>query len=145
MREDLLHFIWRHNKLPTNQLCTTDDEPVLVKSIGIQNRHAGPDFFNASVTIDGQLWAGNVEMHLKSSDWYAHHHEIDKNYDNVILHVVWEDDVVVFRKDGSKIPTLEMRNFIPSGSNRSSGSKQAATFRFGYASNVFSATRACIS
>lgn len=114
MREDLLHFIWRHNKLPTHQLCTTDNEPVLVKSVGIQNRHAGPDFFNASVTISGQLWAGNVEMHLKSSDWYVHHHENDSNYDNVILHVVWEDDVVVFRKDGSKIPTLEMRNFIPS-------------------------------
>lgn len=112
MREDLLHFIWRHNKLPTNQLFTTDDEPVLVKSVGIQNRHAGPDFFNASVTIDGQLWAGNVEMHLKSSDWYAHHHEMDKNYDNVILHVVWEDDVVVFRKDGSKIPTLELRKYV---------------------------------
>ncbi len=86
----------------------------MVKSVGIQNRHAGPDFFNASVTISGQLWAGNVEMHLKSSDWYVHHHENDSNYDNVILHVVWEDDVVVFRKDGSKIPTLEMRNFIPS-------------------------------
>ncbi|NDV44539.1 DUF2851 family protein [Flagellimonas sediminis] len=113
MREDLLHFIWRHNKLPTNQLCTTDEEPVLVKSAGVQNRHSGPDFFNASVAIDGQLWAGNVEMHLKSSDWYAHHHENDTNYDNVILHVVWEDDVVVFRRDGSKIPTLEIRNFIP--------------------------------
>jgi len=58
------------------------------------------------------LWAGNVEIHIKSSDWYAHNHETDPNYDNVILHVVWEDDVAVFRADGSEIPTLELKNYI---------------------------------
>ena len=51
-------------------------------------------------------------MHLKSSDWYAHHHEVDSNYDNVILHVVWEDDISVFRKDGTQVPTLELKNHI---------------------------------
>ncbi len=84
----------------------------MVKATGIQNRVAGPDFFNAKVEIDGQLWAGNVEMHLRSSDWYAHHHETDENYDNVILHVVWEDDIAVFRKDGSQIPTLEVKHYV---------------------------------
>ncbi|NDV17114.1 DUF2851 family protein [Muricauda sp. TY007] len=112
MREDLLYFIWRHNKLPTEQLYTGNGEPIVIRSPGTQNRLAGPDFFNAKVEIDGQLWAGNVEMHLKSSDWYVHHHETDKNYDNVILHVVWEDDIAVFRKDGSQIPTLEVKNYV---------------------------------
>lgn len=112
MREDLLYFIWKHNKLPTKQLCTSNNKTVLVKATGIQNRVAGPDFFNAKVEIDGQLWAGNVEMHLRSSDWYAHHHETDENYDNVILHVVWEDDIAVFRKDGSQIPTLEVKHYV---------------------------------
>lgn len=113
MREDLLYFMWRHNKLPTKRLCTTNNETVAIIAAGTQNWHAGPDFFNAKVEIDGQLWAGNVEMHLRSSDWYVHHHETDENYDNVILHVVWEDDIAVFRKDGSRIPTLELKQFVP--------------------------------
>lgn len=113
MREDLLHFIWRHNKLPKNGLCAGENGNVAIKSAGTQNPYAGPDFFNAQVEINGQLWAGNVEMHIKSSDWYAHHHETDENYDSVILHVVWEDDVAVFRKDGSQIPALELSRYVP--------------------------------
>ncbi|GLU42400.1 DUF2851 family protein [Allomuricauda sp. NBRC 101325] len=112
MREDLLYFMWKHNKLPTKRLYTTNKETVSIKSKGFQNTLAGPDFFNAQVAIDGQLWVGNVEMHLKSSDWYAHHHEADENYNNVILHVVWEDDIAVFRKDGTQIPTLEVQQFV---------------------------------
>jgi len=73
---------------------------------------SGPDFLYAKLNIDGQLWVGNVEIHIKSSDWYAHRHEEDIKYDNVILHVVWEDDASVFRKDGSEIPTLELKNYI---------------------------------
>ncbi len=84
-----------------------------ILEVGAHNKLAGPDFFNAKIRIDGQLWAGNVEVHLKSSDWYAHHHEQDENYDNVILHVVWEDDCSVFRKDNSEIPTLALKRYIP--------------------------------
>nr|WP_297784761.1 DUF2851 family protein [uncultured Allomuricauda sp.] len=112
MREDLLYFIWRHNKLPTKQLWTGNGETIVIVNPGTQNRLAGPDFFNSKIEIDGQLWAGNVEMHLKSSDWYVHDHQTDENYNNVILHVVWEDDIAVFRKDGSQIPTLEVKQFI---------------------------------
>ncbi len=112
MQEDLLHFIWRLNKLPTDGLYTVNREQVVILSPGTPNHLAGPDFFNASLELDGQLWAGNVEMHLKSSDWYAHHHETDENYNNVVLHVVWKDDVAVFRKDGSQIPTLELSNYV---------------------------------
>lgn len=112
MREDLLYFIWKQNKLPKKLLCASNGDTVSIKAPGIQNRLEGPDFFNAKIEIDGQLWAGNVEMHIKSSDWYVHHHETDKNYDNVILHVVWEDDIAVFRKDGSQIPTLEVKEYV---------------------------------
>lgn len=113
MREDLLHFIWKYHKLPVTQLRTSRQESVRVKAAGLQNQQAGPDFFNAKVEIDEQLWVGNVEIHIKSSDWYAHHHQTDDNYDNVILHVVWDDDVSVFRKDGSQIPTLELKHYVP--------------------------------
>jgi len=115
LKEDLLHFIWKYKKLQLDDLFGTNNEPIDIVETGIHNQLAGPDFFNAKVNIDGQLWAGNVEIHLKSSDWYAHNHEQDANYNNVILHVVWEDDGAVFRSDNSEIPTLELRNYIPNG------------------------------
>jgi hypothetical protein len=73
---------------------------------------AGPDFFNAQIVIGTQKWAGNVEIHLKSSDWYVHHHEQDAGYENVILHVVWEHDGAVFRSDNSEIPVLELKKYV---------------------------------
>ncbi len=113
MKEDLLHFIWKYKKLQLTDLVGTRNEPIGIVDTGTHNHLAGPDFFNAKVNIDGQLWAGNVEIHLKSSDWYAHHHEQDANYNNVILHVVWEDDASVFRMDNSEISTLELQTYIP--------------------------------
>ena len=113
MREDLLHFVWMYRKYPINGLVTSTGDRINVESTGIHNHLSGPDFFNAKVQLNGQLWAGNVEIHVKSSDWYAHNHQEDINYDNVILHVVWEDDVSVFRKDGSTIPTLSLKKYIP--------------------------------
>ncbi len=112
MKEDLLHFIWGQKKLHGRQLTSTANEAISVKAPGVPNQYSGPDFFNAKIEIDAQMWVGNVEIHLKSSDWYAHNHQTDFNYDNVILHVVWGDDIAVFRKDGSLIPTLELKHFV---------------------------------
>ncbi|UJH68068.1 DUF2851 family protein [Allomuricauda sp. SCSIO 65647] len=112
MREDVLHFVWKYQKFPIRSLQTTNGKPIVITKTGIHNHGEGPDFFNARLEIGSQEWAGNVEIHLKSSDWYAHGHESDRNYDNVILHVVWEDDVSVFRKDGTEIPTLELKNYL---------------------------------
>ncbi|MEW2919841.1 DUF2851 family protein [Muricauda sp. ANG21] len=112
MKEDLLHFIWGQKKLHGRQLTSTANEAITIKAPGVPNQYSGPDFFNAQIAIDAQTWVGNVEIHLKSSDWYAHHHQTDSNYDNVILHVVWEDDISVFRKDGSLIPTLELKDYV---------------------------------
>ncbi|WP_104734449.1 DUF2851 family protein [Hanstruepera ponticola] len=112
MKEDFLHYIWKQKKYQSVNLKTVDGSDVLVKSSGTHNHLAGPDFFNAQITIGNQLWAGNVEIHLKSSDWYVHNHETDSNYDNVILHVVWEHDADIFRNDNSVIPTLELKNYI---------------------------------
>ncbi len=112
MTEELLHFIWKYKKLPLRDLLTTKKEQLQIIDLGTHNHYAGPDFFNARLKINGQLWAGNVEIHLKSSDWYAHAHENDANYDNVILHVVWQDDISVFRSDNSEIATLELKQVI---------------------------------
>lgn len=113
MREDLLHFIWKYKRLQLENLFTTHNEVIHVLEVGAHNYLAGPDFFNAKIKIDDQLWAGNVEIHVNSSDWYAHHHEQDSNYDNVILHVVWNDDTTIYRKNNSELPTLELEQYVP--------------------------------
>lgn len=112
MREDLLHYIWKFKKLPNEGLQTVNGENISIETVGRHNQLSGPDFFNAKLIIDQQLWAGNVEIHVKSSDWYAHNHQKDPNYDNVILHVVWEDDISVYRLDRTEIPTLELKGVI---------------------------------
>ena len=112
MHEDLLHYIWKNGKIPFTNLYTSRQKALQIISLGIHNHDAGPDFFHAKLEIDGQLWVGNVEIHVKSSDWYTHQHNIDRNYDNVILHVVWEEDMVVYRKNNEEIPALELINFI---------------------------------
>ncbi|WP_405607266.1 DUF2851 family protein [Polaribacter sp. Asnod1-A03] len=112
MNEDFLHYVWQYQLFSITKLQTTQKEDVTILKTGIHNHNSGPDFLNAQLKIDTQLWVGNVEIHLKSSDWYAHHHEIDKNYDAVILHVVWEDDVTVFMKNDKPLPVLELKGVV---------------------------------
>ncbi|MFN7045594.1 MAG: DUF2851 family protein [Flavobacterium sp.] len=112
MKEDFLHHVWQFKKFDIANLKTTKGESIQILNSGQYLQLAGPDFFNAQLVIGNQKWAGNVEIHLKSSDWYVHNHEKDSNYDSVILHVVWEYDVPVFRKDNSEIPTVELKEYI---------------------------------
>ncbi|EDP95671.1 DUF2851 family protein [Kordia algicida OT-1] len=111
VKEDFLYYLWKFGKLHQYHLQTTDGEAIQIINLGTQNHHAGPDFFNAQLRIGNQLWAGNVEMHVNASDWFVHHHETDKNYDNVILHVVWNHDIEIHRKDNSVIPTLVLESY----------------------------------
>lgn len=112
MQEDFLHYVWKYKKFTIPRLQTSDGDVITLVEVGQHNHNSGPDFFNAQLEIAGQLWAGNVEVHVKSSDWYLHNHERDLAYDNVILHVVYEHDIEIFRKDNSVIPTLELKNYI---------------------------------
>lgn len=112
MKEDFLHYVWQYKKFDFSNLTTVDGELLTILNFGSYLRQAGPDFFNATIIIDNQKWAGNIEIHIKSSDWYLHNHEKDNYYDNVILHVVWEYDVPIFRKDNTEIPTLELKDYI---------------------------------
>ncbi len=112
MKEDFLHFVWRFKKWKRTPLKTFQNQALDILHPGYYLQNAGPDFFHALLRIDSQKWAGNVEIHLKSSDWYVHHHETDANYDSVILHVVWEHDVAVYRNDASEIPVLELKHYV---------------------------------
>lgn len=112
MKEDFLHYIWQYKKFDFTNLKTTSGESVSIFNVGNFTQLAGPDFFNAQIEINNQKWAGNIEIHIKSSDWYVHHHERDDKYDSVILHVVWEHDAAIFRKDNSEIAVLELKNYV---------------------------------
>ena len=112
MQEEFLHYLWQFQKFDFTRAITSDGETLEILETGSHNLYSGPDFFNAKIRISNQVWAGNIEIHLKSSHWYAHAHELDPNYDSVILHVVWENDVSVFRKDNSKIPCLALKNLV---------------------------------
>ena len=112
MKEDFLHYLWKFKKFDLLNLRTFDREEITVIHVGHYLELSGPDFFNAQITIGNQKWAGNVEIHIKSSDWYVHHHERDAAYENVILHVVWEHDTAIFRSDNSEIPVLELKKYV---------------------------------
>lgn len=86
--EKLLQYCWKHRILPEGELRTADGESIEIVDTGLLNTDAGPDFFNARLRIGGKLWAGNVEIHIRRNDWYAHGHDRDAAYNNVILHVV---------------------------------------------------------
>ena len=80
---------------------------------GIWNSDEGPDFVRAEIIIDGQLLVGDIEIHVDSSDWYAHEHHLNPSYNRVVLHVVYRNDDINLRtrlQDGQRIPTLELLN-----------------------------------
>lgn len=107
--ELLLHYVWKHKLFPLHELITDGGKTVEVIDPGLHNRDAGPDFFNAKLRIDGTLWVGNVEIHTRSSDWYAHGHHTDKTYDNVVLHVASLIDRAVFTSSGLRLPQLYLQ------------------------------------
>ena len=112
MKEEFLHYVWKHQLFAVKELVLTNAKKIRIRSAGMHNHQSGPDFFNAKIEMVNLIWAGNVEIHVKASDWYLHQHEIDESYDSVILHVVWEHDVDVFDKNNKPLPTLKMADFI---------------------------------
>ena len=114
MNEDFLHYIWRFQLLDHAFLRTAADAIVQILHPGIHNTDAGPDFFNAKVRIGDTVWVGNVEIHLRSSDWNRHAHSSDEAYNNVILHVVYEDDMMIYAKNERLLPTIEIGQRISS-------------------------------
>ena len=108
MKEEFLHYLWKYNLFEKDNLKTCSGDQIEILKSGTHNFDSGPDFFNAKIKINDTVWAGNVEIHLKSSDWVHHKHHQDKAYDNVILQVVIKHDKEVYRTNGELIPTLEL-------------------------------------
>ncbi len=110
--EDLLQFIWEAGLYDAKELHTTDHQRLEVIHAGRVQANGGPDLCGAELRIGGQLWAGNVEVHLRASDWNAHGHQHDPAYNNVILHTVFQHDADVRTENGTAPPTVELRGRI---------------------------------
>lgn len=112
MTEALLHTIWKYKLLAQAAFKGTKNEDIKVIAVGEHNQHSGPDFFNAKININGILLAGNVEIHIKTSDWLKHKHQHDKAYNNLILHVVYEHDVDLLQNEQFNVSVVELKSLI---------------------------------
>lgn len=110
--ESFLQYVWQHQLLE-GDLRTSDGLPVVVERAGVLNRDAGPDFFDARVRVGETLWVGNIEVHVKASDWNFHRHGTNHAYDNVVLHVVFDNDAPITLQDCHPLPTLSIADHIP--------------------------------
>jgi hypothetical protein len=111
--EDFLHYVWKFRLFDRSDLRTEDGEALEIFSTGIHNSDSGPDFHNARIKIGETLWAGNVEVHLSASDWQKHGHTTDEAYNNVILHVVYNNDLPLKLNNGRTVPTLQLNDRVP--------------------------------
>ncbi|THU32511.1 DUF2851 family protein [Niastella caeni] len=110
MTERLLQYIWQFQYFNKEALILDNGDAFQVIHPGRYNTNQGPDFLEAKIRIEDTLWVGHVELHLKTSDWFRHAHQFDRNYDNVILHVVWENDL---RDKDARIPVFSLQSKVP--------------------------------
>lgn len=113
MNERLLQFIWQFQYFQKRSLLTTAGESLQIDKPGTWNHHQGPDFSEAAIRIGNTRWVGNVEIHIRSSDWRKHKHTTDGNYGNIILHVVWDDDLPLYDSVGNRVATLVLQPLVP--------------------------------
>ena len=112
MNEIYLHYLWKMKRLPIHQMKLVDGRNFSLLDFGSYNEFEnGPDFKDGSIILDDLKWFGSIEIHVNASDWYKHKHQIDPNYDNVILHVVYKADCEVIQ-NGRVLPTLELKPWI---------------------------------
>jgi len=112
--EKLLHYIWKNQWFAKENLKTVQQQAVSIINQGFPHQDAGPDFKQAIIKVDDVTWAGNVEIHIRSSDWYRHDHQNNMKYNSVILHVVYEHDQEIFISQDIPLPTLELQKLVPS-------------------------------
>jgi len=108
MKEEFLHYLWKYSLYNKDRLFDAEKNKIIVLDPGEYNRDSGPDFFNARISVAGTVWAGNIEIHTKSSHFDIHGHQNDPAFNNIILHVVAENDKRVFNSRGEEVPTVEI-------------------------------------
>jgi hypothetical protein len=108
--EKLLQFIWKFKYFNTQQLQTIQGETIHIQQVGTHNHNQGPDFLNAKIKINETILVGNIELHVYSKDWYTHQHEKDANYNNIVLHVVWQHNIASALI--AHYPVLELQQYV---------------------------------
>ena len=114
MQEKFITHIWKIQCFEKKNLNTNTGDSLQIIDIGEENINSGPDFLNAKILINNVLWHGHVELHTNASDWYLHNHHLNKAYNNVILHVVWNNDKPIIQENRSRIHTIELKNTVKS-------------------------------
>ena len=112
MKEDLLQYIWQFQYFNNSELLTSSGEMIQIINTGTHNTNQGADFLDAKIKIGKTTWAGNIELHINSSDWNVHNHSADSNFNNVILHVVWNSNTTIKDIHNNDLPTLELKNRV---------------------------------
>lgn len=112
MKEDFLHFVWLYRCFEHQDLRTSKGERLHILDVGKANTNAGSDFQQVKVQIDDFLWQGDAEIHIRASDWKKHQHQQNARYNQVVLHIVWEEDEPILRPDGTPVPTLVLKDKI---------------------------------
>ncbi|HXS56804.1 MAG TPA: DUF2851 family protein [Hanamia sp.] len=112
MREDILQYIWKFQYYNRAELSGASGDVITVIHPGQHNTNQGPDFTGARIKINDTLWAGNIELHINSSHWNLHRHSADQNFNNIILHVVWNHDQEIKDAHGNNLPTLELQTRV---------------------------------
>lgn len=112
MNENLLQYLWKYKIFSKLDFKDTDGNPIEILDFGTLNTNSGPDFSLAKIKTKNIVLAGNIEIHVKSSDWYFHNHDLQKDYQSVILHVVYFNDTDVSELKEAGIPTLELKDYI---------------------------------
>jgi hypothetical protein len=114
MKEEFIHFLWQYRLFNSREIVTTNGEKLEIVHPGNANINSGPDFSAARIKLGDTMWAGNIEIHVNSSDWYRHKHQYDDAYSNIILHVVMHHDKEITDKMGREVPVFEVRKFFDS-------------------------------
>lgn len=134
MPEILLHYIWQQGLWAGLEQSTNDGLPIEILSVGQHNCDAGPDFSNVHLRINGQEWVGNVEIHVRASDWRKHRHHTNPAYDNIILHVVCIDDEQAYNSRGEAVTQCALH--YPQGQDYLSSLLQKAQQMDGAFANI---------
>lgn len=115
MTEKLLQYLWNHKIFKHFDFRDMGGNPIEIIDFGKWNTDSGPDFLEAKIKVGGVILAGHIELHIKSSDWIFHNHSQDPNYQNIILHAVYEHDMDIDELNNKNIPTLELKHHIDEG------------------------------
>ena len=112
MKEKFLQTLWINKVFNPLNFRDTEGNSIEILEFGVINPNSGPDFHSAKIRTQNLTFYGNIEIHIKSSDWYAHKHQYQKEYESIILHIVFEHNKDIPELKARNIPTIELKNYI---------------------------------